>query len=291
MINSFLKFYVIGDPIEHSLSPLMQNFFLDKFKINGKYAAKRVTFNELDEAIKSLINEGVTGINVTTPHKKAVLKYIDELTPEAETIGSVNTIKIESGKLIGHNTDAIGFQNSLRVLRHSFTNKNALIFGSGGAARAVMVALIREQCQKIVISNRNLKKAKKMVKDFLRRSTAIEIETVPINNNEIDRIIKSSQLLVNATTVGMGDLSDDSILANTGCLHKDLLVYDLIYRPCKTKLLHQAESSNSSWVNGLDMLILQGIESLKFWVEQDLRLNDSIYSAIKNLLRREVCQE
>ncbi|UCE05490.1 MAG: shikimate dehydrogenase [bacterium] len=291
MNEAFLKFYIIGDPIDQSLSPMMHNFFLDKFKLKGKYAAKQVKVDKLGQVIKTFINEGVNGINVTSPHKKTVLKYIDELTSEAESIGSVNTIKFENGKLIGHNTDAIGFQTSLRVLGHRFENKNAIIFGAGGAARAVVVALIREQCKKIVISNRSLDKAKALVDDLSYRYTGIELIAVSQEFTEINSVIKSSQLLINATTIGMGDLINASILSNTDCLHKDLLVYDLIYRPYQTELLYQAESCNIPWINGMDMLIFQGIESLKFWTKRDLIIDDSIYSMIKSILRREVCQE
>lgn len=291
MNNSGLKFYVIGDPIDHSLSPLMQTFFLEKFSINGTYKAKRIKTEELDSAVKTFIHEGVNGVNVTTPHKKEVLKYINVLTAEAKIIGSVNTIKIENGNLIGHNTDAIGFQASLQILKFSFKNKNAIIFGAGGAARAVVLALIRENFKSIVISNRNLEKAKRLTQDFSQSFPKSEFAAIPLNSEEIEKIIKSSRLLVNATTVGMGDLSENSILPNTNCLHKDLLVYDLVYRPYKTKLIRQADSCGVTGINGLDMLILQGIESLKFWVDQDLLLDRSSYARIKHKLRREVCQE
>ncbi len=291
MIDPGLKFYVIGDPIEHSLSPVMQKFFLNKFKINGKYSAKCVKAEELEKVINSFIIQGVKGINVTTPHKMEVLKYVAELTQEAESIGSVNTIKVERGKLIGHNTDALGFQASLKILGYSFKNKNVIIFGAGGAARAVAVALIREQCLRIVIVNRNFEMAKKLVEDLSLLNSEIEYAALPTNCDEVERRIQSSQLLVNATTIGMGNLIDRSILLNVTCLHQDLFIYDLIYRPYKTRLIQQAESRYIRWTNGLDMLILQGIESLKFWIEQDLKLDRSSYTEIKNMLRRKVCLE
>jgi len=289
--DSALKFYVIGDPIDHSLSPLLQNFLLEKFRINGKYAAQRVRAESLAEAMKFFLIDNAKGFNVTTPHKRAVLKYINHLTPEAEAIGGVNTIKIEHGKFAGHNTDAIGFQNSLRLQNYSFKDQSAIIFGAGGAARAVTMALIREQCSRITIINRNVEKAEKMVTDFLRRFAKIEFAALPLNSDKINEIIKSAQLLVNATTVGMGDLINDSILPGTDGLHHDLLVYDLIYRPYKTRLIQQAERYGVPGMNGLDMLILQGIESLKFWTERDLVLDSSSYAEVKNLLRREICQE
>ncbi len=291
MSNSVLKFCVIGDPIDHSLSPLMQNFFLKKFKINGNYAAKRVKINDLKNAIQSFMIEGVTGINVTTPLKNEVLNFVDELTCEAKIVGSVNTIKISNGNLIGHNTDAIGFQTSLQIPGYSFKDKTAIIFGAGGAARAVVVALIREQCNKIVITNRNLEKANRLVEGMINRFPKIQLEAIPMDNPEICNQIKSCQLLVNATTVGMGNSRDQSIIQNKDCLHEGLLVYDLIYRPYRTRLIQQAETCHVPWTNGIDMLIFQGIESLKFWVDQNLTLEESIYFEIKNILRREVCQE
>ena len=291
MNDSGLKFYVIGDPIDHSLSPVMHNFFLDKFKIIGEYCARQVKLNDLDDTINSFIDEGVTGINVTTPHKKNVLKFIDKFMPEAEAIGVVNTIKFENDKKIGHNTDAIGFQASLRILNYSVKHKNAIIFGAGGATRAVVVALIREECRRIIITNRNFEKARKLVEDFSQPFSKIEIMAIPLNSEEIYGMIASSQLLVNTTTVGMGNLINDSILPDANYLHKDLLVYDLIYRPYKTRLIQQAESYNVPWINGLDMLILQGFESLKFWIGKDFILDSSSYAVIKDKLRREVCQE
>ena len=291
MGNSGLKFYVIGDPIKHSLSPLMQNFFLEKFKINGKYVAKQVKIDQLDAVITSFINKGITGINVTTPHKNEVVKYIDDFTAEAENIGSINTIKFENGKLIGHNTDAIGFETSLYRKNYTIDNKNAIIFGAGGAARAVLAALIRGHCRKIVVSNRNAEKAEKLVNDFSNRSADTTLEIVPINSNEVGKTIRSSQLLVNATTVGMNDSAKYSILPGTDYLHRNLLVYDLIYCSCKTKLISQAEACDVPWINGIDMLIFQGIESLKFWIETDLILEESVYFEVKNLLRSKVCQE
>lgn len=291
MNESGLKFYVIGDPIGHSLSPLMQNFFLKKFKIKGSYAAKQVGVNDLDVTIKSFISEGATGINVTTPHKNHVLKYIDKLTEEAEHIGSINTIKIEYGNLIGHNTDAIGFQNTLRLFNFCFKDENIIVFGAGGATRSIVAALIREQCKRIIICNRNFEKAARLVSDFSQPFSEIEIVAIPINSKKMKDAIQSSRLLVNTTTVGMGDLIEDSIVPDADGLHHDLVVYDLIYRPYKTRLIKQAESVGADWLNGLDMLILQGIESLKFWIGRDLKLDRSSYDLIRNMLRREICQE
>lgn len=291
MNKSLKKFCVIGDPIEHSLSPIMQNFFLKKFNISGAYTARQVKINHLKQALNGLLQEGVSGLNVTAPLKEEVLKFVDEITLEAKTIGSVNTLKFSDTKIIGHNTDAIGFRNSLSLRKYKLDGKNAIVVGAGGAARAVMVGLIREKCKRIIIINRDFNKATKIVTHFMKQFSNIAFEARPLENTEINNIIKSCQLLVNATTVGMGDLRDQSILSATDSLHKDLLVYDLIYRPYRSRLIQQAESCGVPWINGLDMLIFQGFESLKFWHDSNLMWQHSYYLEVKDILRRELCQE
>ena len=289
--DSDLKFYVIGDPIEHSLSPIMQNFFLEKFRIKGHYAAALVRIDQLDNAVRSFIEQGVTGINVTTPHKNEVIKFIDEFTAEAEQVGSVNTIKIKNGRLIGHNTDAIGFETSLQRINFQLENKKAVVFGAGGAARAIVAALARGNCSEIVVCNRHLEKARNLVDKFSGSSAFTMFSILPIDSQGFGKAIRSAHLLVNATTVGMSGTIEQSPLNQAGQLHEKLLVYDLIYRPYKTKLILQAEQKGVPWMNGIDMLIFQGFESLKFWIEKELVLDDAIYAEVRKLLRSELCQE
>jgi len=285
------NFYVIGDPIDHSLSPLLHRFFLERFNIAGEYQAKRVPVDELNAAIDFFIQQNISGINITTPLKEIIVAFTDELTPEAEIIGSVNTIKFVNGKLIGHNTDAMGFQQSLLNSGYLLNEKQALVFGAGGAARAIVVGLIRASCQKILIVNRNFDKATELVTWLNNRFSNVHVEALSNEVQLVEAALKNCQLIVNTTTVGMGSLSDQSVLTSAELLHDNILVYDLIYRPYRTKLIRQAEQKNIPWQNGIDMLIYQGIESLKFWIDRELTLDQTLYLELRHKLRREVCRE
>lgn len=285
------KFYVIGDPIDHSLSPILQRYFLEQFHIIGEYKAKRVSIDKLESAIEFFIQRGVSGVNVTTPLKEKILEFADELTPEAETIGSVNTIQFYDEKVIGHNTDAIGFQQSLAGFDHFVTNKNAIVFGAGGAARAIVIALIRSRCKEIMIVNRNFAKAFDLAKWATDRFPTAQVEALPSENQIIATALPKCHLLVNATTVGIGNLVDRSVLPPAALLPEKMMVYDLIYRPYRTKLIQQAEQQFLLWQNGLDMLIYQGLESLKFWLGQELTLDHARYTELREMLRRETCRE
>lgn len=286
------KFCVIGDPIAHSLSPLMHRWFLDKFGIDGSYDAHQISALKLEEALRRLVGSGIRGINVTTPHKHAIVPFMDQLTPEAQAIGSVNTVKVASGKLIGHNTDAVGFEDSLRLRGYSVAGKRVVLFGTGGAARAVIIALIRSQCREIAVFGRHRDKAEHLVQEFLPRAGDTKLIAFDLSDQRaLKRAIGASQLLVNATTVGLGSSHDQSILPDTFELHGDLFVYDLIYRPYRTRLIQQVERYGLSWMNGLEMLILQGIASLRFWIDQPLVMDESSFDEVKKLLRREICQE
>ncbi|MDZ7375576.1 MAG: hypothetical protein ONB13_03045, partial [candidate division KSB1 bacterium] len=165
-------------------------------------------------------------------------------------------------------------------------------FGTGGAARAVMIALIRGQCREIAVFGRNRDKAALLVHEFLPRAGNTTLIALDLSDQRaLKQAISVSQLVVNATTVGMGSSQDQSILPDTVELHADLFVYDLIYRPYRTRLIQQAERYGLSWMNGLEMLILQGIASLRFWTNLPWVMDESSFGEVKNLLRREICQE
>lgn len=292
MSSAGWKFCVIGDPISHSLSPLMHRCFLNKFGIDGSYEAQRISAGELEEALRRLVGSGIQGINVTTPHKHAIVPFMAQLTPEAQAIGSVNTVKVASEGLIGHNTDAMGFENSLHLAGYSVAGKRVVLFGTGGAARAVMIALIRSHCREIAVFGRNRDKAEHLVQEFFPQAGDTRLIASDLSDQRaLKQAISNSQLLVNATTVGLGNSQDQSILPDTIELHADLFVYDLIYQPYRTRLIQQAERNGLSWMNGLEMLILQGIASLRFWTDLPLVMDESCFDEVKNLLRREICQE
>ena len=285
------KFYVIGDPIDHSLSPIMQNYFLQQLNIAGEYKALHVKSDEIEQAIQFFKDEGVDGFNITAPHKETIYKIADELTIEAQTIGSVNTVRFQDGKIIGHNTDGIGFTTSLQIHDFEITDKKIVLFGAGGAARAVILSLIQGNCNELILLNRNIAKANKLISEITESYPDADIKADSLKNNNIEKYLKTCHLLINSTSVGMGNLTDQSVLPDQRFLNKDILIYDLIYRPYKTKLIHQAEAAQLKWINGLAMLIFQGFESLKFWTNKNVILNDSFYNNVEQLLRRKVCQE
>ncbi|MFZ5517714.1 MAG: shikimate dehydrogenase [Candidatus Zhuqueibacterota bacterium] len=282
---------VIGNPISHSLSPHLHAMFFRRFGIDGEYRAQQVKPDELAGALASFRKSGITGVNVTAPLKNDVLPFMDTLTAEAELIGSVNTIAFGDDAVIGHNTDAIGFQASLRHWGISLAGKNVLLFGAGGAARAVLFALIREKCRAISIANRTGEKAEALASAMSVHASGIPIDIVPFEPEAIGETLKISQVVINSTTVGMAHQPASAILSDDEALSNDMFIYDLIYRPCETPLLQQAKRRNIQHTNGLGMLIFQGFESFKFWTNQQVVLTESLYNDIEMSLRREICQE
>lgn len=281
MVDSGFKFLVIGDPISHSLSPVMHSLFIEHFGISGTYQARQLKLSKLKEAFFSFREEKISGINVTAPLKNGVVQLMDELTDEAKLIGCVNTIKFTEEKIIGHNTDAIGFQASLRADDISLAGKNVLLFGAGGAAKAVLFALIRETCKTIFITNRSIDKAKALVKNASSHFPGMDMQIIPFENEAINAVLGKSHVLINSTTVGMAHSQHQSIIPSPGYVHSDLFVYDLIYRPLQTSLLKHAEQRGAQYKNGLGMLIYQGFESLKFWTDRELILTNSFYKELE----------
>lgn len=281
MVDSGFKFLVIGDPISHSLSPVLHSLFLEHFGIIGTYQTRQVKLNKLKKAFFSFREERISGVNVTAPLKNGVVQFMDELTEEAELIGCVNTIKFVEGKTIGHNTDAIGFQESLRAKNVSLAGKSVFLFGAGGAAKAVLFALVREKCKTIYITNRSQDKAKALIENASNHFSGIDVQIIPFENASFKKALAKSHALFNSTTVGMAHSAQMSIIPSPEYLHDDLFVYDLIYRPLQTTLLKQAEQRRLRNKNGLGMLIFQGFESLKFWTGRELILTDSFYQEIE----------
>lgn len=260
---------LIGDPVEHSLSPAMQNFIAKKLNLNYCYLAFRVKAKDLQHALEGIRALGIAGVNVTVPHKQSVLQLLDEIDGEAKILKAVNTIKNNDGKLIGYNTDGIGFRKSLQTQDIELASKKAVVLGAGGAARAVVHSLITLGIGEIAIYNRTPSRAKKLA-DEMQESTGFKaIRSHDLTDDRLIEDLKSAQLLVNATSVGMQPHSTP--IEDPSGFHQDLTVYDLIYNPSQTKLLKEAEKRGAHAINGLDMLIYQGIESLRIWAGVDIK--------------------
>lgn len=254
-----VKAGVIGYPIHHSKSPIIHNYWLKLYGIDSSYTAMEVSPSALEERIKSLSIDGFSGINVTVPHKVEVIKYLDELSAEAEKAGAVNTIIVRSdGSLYGHNTDGFGFMANIMEHKPDFDIKAALavVLGTGGASRGVCAALIAAGCPEIRLVCRTKEKA-----DFIASAIGGKIETIAWTDKE--KALAKAGLLVNATTLGMNEFEELEI--DLTPLPQRAVVSDLVYMPLETSLLKQAKEKGHIVVDGLGMLLHQARPAFQAW--------------------------
>lgn len=241
---------VIGHPVKHSLSPMIHNHWIKKYGIDGSYEAIDIPPINLPEALLALIAQGYKGFNVTIPHKVAVMDLCDEIDDVAKEIGAVNTIRVESGKICGTNTDAFGFIENLRDQQPEWKPESgfALVLGAGGAAKAIVYALQQAGVPEIIVSNRTREKAE-------------ELGVATIDWQDRSRKAKDAALIVNTTSLGMvGQDPLDIDLSGVNAI-----VYDIVYRPLLTPLLCQAEGLGLPIVTGLGMLLHQARPAFKGW--------------------------
>ena len=242
------KYFVIGNPINHSLSPELHNFWLKKNNINAIYEKIKLEENELENFIRRLRNDEINGINVTVPFKNKVIKYLDKLSLEVETTGSVNTIYKNGNDIIGHNTDVAGFELGLRHSKINVLHKSILILGAGGVVPSIIYSLLSMGCKKIFLSNRTVEKAKKIKEKF----------------DDVDILkwgeIPDFDIIINATSVG---LKGDSLDLDLNV--KDKIFYDVIYNPKETQFLRKAREKGNKIENGKLMFIYQANQSFSIW--------------------------
>jgi len=257
---------LIGENIENSLSLFIHNQIIIKYSLNFCYLPFQVKKADLNKAVQGIKALNIKGVNVTFPYKEKVIEFLDEVKESARRIGAVNTIVNNKGNLTGYNTDLIGFKKSLQDnKKFVIKEKNAVILGAGGAARGVIYTLLEEGIEEISIFNRTLEKAKKIKQDFSPFFPQSSINIFSFGQNNIKDKIKEATLLVNATSIGMASQIDNTPLPDEKLFHPNLLVYDLIYHPSKTLFLKQAERAGAKIINGLPMLVYQGIESFYLW--------------------------
>jgi len=263
---------LIGNPVEHSFSPLIHNAAFKTMGTNWCYVPLRIESKSLDKAIDGLIAAGFFGINITAPHKQTSLKFVDELNKEASSVGAVNTLvfKTPDGNpchVKGFNTDVHGFKQSLKFAHFNFeTKQKAIVVGAGGAAKAVIAGLAEENINEIILLNRNIERGEKtceQMKESLSLSDKISFEA--LNNPTLIKQVQDASLLINATTVGTYPNNTESIWPENEALPKDLFVFDLVYNPAETTLLQQAKKSGARGINGLEMLVQQAAKSIEHW--------------------------
>ncbi len=273
---------LIGDPVEHSMSPAMHNAAFRELGLDYLYLPFRVKKGEVSKAIDGMRAFNLRGLNVTIPHKVAVMPLLDELDPLAEKIGAVNTIVNNDGVLRGYNTDAGGFLRALLAKGIEPEDKNVAVIGAGGAARAITFILADKKAR-LVIFNRI--QELEWAKDLAGRITQAfgrKVEALELNLANLARVLYKADILVNATSVGMSpNTGDTPVEANL--LRPDLAVYDIVYNPTKTRLLREAEAVNAKTIGGLDMLVWQGALAFEMWTGQKAPVELMKREAIKLL--------
>jgi shikimate dehydrogenase len=259
MQSQFKTYCIIGDPVQHSLSPAIQNAAFKSLGLNCAYIAFRVPKGELQESVSSLRSINISGFNVTSPHKIEIIKHVDVLDYTAQKAKAINTIMNVEGVLTGYNTDVYGFIEPLHKRSVSFNGMTILLIGSGGASRAVIAALSEQiGITKILIANRSQKKAEELAR--IGSSMGLECSFIDLYN--IQEVAAKSHLIVNATPLGTNN--EDSMIDHEH-IKKDAIVYDIVYKPVTTNLLENAKYAGAQIVYGYEMLLEQGAKAFEIW--------------------------
>lgn len=275
---------LIGDPVEHSLSPRIHNAAFQHLKLNYVYVAFRVTGEDLENALQGARALKIHGLNVTMPLKTRIVSYMDRLDPSAERIGAVNTVLNEEGRLIGHNTDGLGALTALRAHGQDPTNKKVLILGAGGASRAVSYALSGD-AREIVILNRTVWKARALANE-LNKAFGKRVRHGRLDEKELEKELEDVDILINATPLGMHPNENETPVSRR-LLRSDLTVFDLVYNPPETRLLREAREIGAKTINGLAMLVHQGALSFEIWTGRRAPIDVMLKACTKGLKAEE----
>ena len=268
-MNKIKKFLVIGNPINHSLSPELQNYWLKKNSINGIYDKQRLDINDLKDFVLKIKSKEIAGANITVPFKKEIIPFIDKLTPESEGTDSVNTILLSKGETIGHNTDIIGFEKAIKETNYNFVKKKVLILGAGGVVPSIIFALQRMNIKHIMISNRTKSKAEKLKNYYKKKNSSENIISV-VDWGELPNF----DVIINATSVGLK--KDQSLDLDFSKIEKGKFFYDVIYNPKETNFLKAGKQLGNQTENGKKMFIYQAAEAFKIWHKVEPEINEEI---------------
>ena len=284
---------VIGYPLAHSISPQFQQPAFDALGLPVTYRAHEVPPDDLATFAGGLRGGDWLGVNVTIPHKQAISRLVDELTDEARLIGAVNTVVCRSdGSLLGHNTDAAGFLRALvEEARFDVGDRNVVLLGARGAARAVAVALLRSGAGRLTIANRTEQQARVLADELTAHFRSERLAALPLEAAALRGPLAEAALLVNSTSVGMAHgPAPDASPVPAALLGPHLLVYDLVYNPAKTRLLAEAEAAGARTQEGLPMLVYQGASSFERWTGQPAPVVIMMEHARRALRERERTQ-
>jgi shikimate dehydrogenase len=265
-------FAIIGDPIDHSLSPNIHNAAYKELGLDCTYIAYRIPKGELPAGLKALKSIRIAGFNVTIPHKVEMMKYLDSADENCNLIGATNTISVDNDKLIGYNTDMDGFLGPIKRREISIKDSNVLLLGAGGAARAIAVAFVKEKANFITIANRTVQNADSLIQ-FVNKiggdgkaTTLKDIEKSPLQYD----------FIVNATSIG---LKNEPSPISYNVINKNSVVYDIVYKPINTNLIQQAKKIGATIIYGYEMLLGQAVLAFKIW-----HGIDAPYDAMKRAL-------
>ena len=256
------KFLVIGNPIDHSLSPKLHNYWINNNSINAIYEKQKLNENELEQVILQIRNKKISGVNVTVPFKKTVIPYLDELSHESQKTQSVNTIYLKDNKVVGHNTDIVGFETSIKKSEYDPNNKEVLILGAGGVVPSIIFALIKMKVSKIKICNRTKEKAENLKKIYKN----IEI----IDWGETSNF----DMIINATSLGLKET--DNLNLNFSSVTRNKFFYDVIYNPSETNFLKMGRELGNKTLNGKLMFIYQALSAFNIWHNQKPEINENV---------------
>lgn len=264
---------LLGNPVSHSISPMMHNEAFRQLGLDYVYLAFDVGTDNLKTVVNGMRAMNVRGFNLTMPNKNSMCELCDSLSPAAEIIGAVNTVVNDNGHLIGHNTDGIGYMRALQDDEHDIIGKKMTILGAGGAATSIFVQAALDGVSEISIFSRRspfFERAQQIIHILMER-TNCKINLYDFDDSNIlKREISESAILTNATSVGMAPNTESSLIVSPDFFHPDLIVSDVIYNPKETKLLKLAREAGCKTQNGLYMLLYQGAEAFRLWTGEEM---------------------
>lgn len=262
MITGKTKLFgLMGDPIEHTLSPSMHNAAFKSFDLDYVYVPFHVKKDQLKNAIQGAKSLEIKGLNVTIPHKTNIIKYLNAIEDTAELIGAVNTVKFDD-TIKGYNTDGLGAVRAIEEVS-SVKNKKIIILGAGGASRAITFQIILKGAGRVIIANRTPENALVLKKNLVDKLNA-DVGTANLGD-QLKLELQDADILINTTPIGMYPNVNQKPLVTSEMMHENLLVNDVIYNPLETNILKEAKKAGAKTVLGDKMLIYQGIESFKIW--------------------------
>ncbi len=269
-------FAIIGDPVAHSLSPVLHNYWFRKYKINAEYELLNVKGEEIGNVVKKIRNEEISGVNVTLPYKQKVIHYIDQLVNDAKSTNSVNTIFLDKKEtIIGENTDVFGLQAAYFKEIDNINNKTALVIGAGGVSPSVIFSLQKSKIKNITIINRTLEKSLFLKKKFIHLNV--------LEWKSLENAIDNFDIIINATSLGLKD--GQQFESNFEKTKKNLIFVDTIYNPIETKTIKFLKEKGATTFNGLNMFIYQGQKAFYLWNKINPEIDNELIELLISKLK------